>query len=118
MPSSDRILFIGTQDGLYAATPNGDGYHTRLLGLQGTGPVRYPTVDSEDPKRVYVGTATDGMMRSEDGGETWQDINKGILYKEIYSVAQNPATGDLYAGTQPAAVFKSTNGGDSWIDCA
>jgi photosystem II stability/assembly factor-like uncharacterized protein len=57
------------------------------------------------------------VWRSEDRGASWQAINRGILYLEMFSLTQNPASGALYAGTQPAAVFKSTNGGDSWTDC-
>src|SRR6266508_3416280 len=115
--TSDRVLYIGTADGLFEATPNGGTYQTRPLGLEGKGAVRYPTVDAEDPRRLYAGTSLEGMWRSEDGGQSWQEINRGILYKEMFSLAQNPVTGELYAGSQPAAIFKSANGGDSWTDC-
>src|SRR5579871_944182 len=114
---SDRKILIGTIDGLYEAVENGSSWNTRLLGLQGTGIVRYPVIDAEDPRRLYAGTSLEGMFRSEDGGVTWQEINRGILYKEIFSVAQNPKTYELYVGTQPASVFKSTNGGDSFAEC-
>lgn len=116
MAGTDRVLYLGTTNGLYEATGNGGGYETRLLGLEDKGFVKYPVVDAEDPKRLYAGTMADGMWRSEDGGRTWREINHGLLFKEVFSVAQNDATGELYTGTEPAAIFRSTNGGDSWSE--
>ena len=31
-----------------------------------------------------------GFWRSDDGGESWKEINQGILYREAWSLAQNP----------------------------
>jgi hypothetical protein len=116
--SKDRILYIGTANGLYRAEPNGgDEYTPQLLGLQGKGTVAIrPLVDQRDPRRLYAGTSASGVCRSEDGGETWQEVNDGILYKEMWSLAQHPTTGELFAGSGPSAVFKSADGGDTWTD--
>jgi photosystem II stability/assembly factor-like uncharacterized protein len=114
--ASDRTLYIGTHDGLYRATANGDVKEPQLLGLNGKGPVMYPTVDAKDPRRIYAGTVMSGLYRSEDGGKSWKESNDGILFKMIFSLAQNPATGDLFAGTEPASIFKSSDGGESWTD--
>jgi hypothetical protein len=57
------------------------------------------------------------MFRSEDRGKTWHEKNDGLIYKEVWSIAQHPTTGVLFVGTGPAAVFKSTNYGDSWTFC-
>lgn len=113
-----RIVYIGTQDGLYEADLNGGVSEPRLLGLRGKGGMRCPVVvDVKDPSRLYAGTSQAGMFRTDDGGHTWQEINEGIIYKEIWWVAQHPRSGVLYAGTGPASVFKSTDGGESWQDC-
>lgn len=58
------------------------------------------------------------MYRSADGGKRWEEINRGIIYKEIWSLLQHPDTGELIVGTGPVSVFKSANRGDSWEDCA
>ncbi len=116
--AADRVLYVGTDAGIYEAVPNGGGYVARLLGLEDAGPIRAnPIVDARDPRRLYVGTGEEGMQRSDDGGATWHEIDKGIRYKSVWSVAQHPETGELYAGTEPSAVFKSTNGGDTWTHC-
>ena len=35
--STDRILYVGTEDGLYLAEPDGKEYKSRPLALQGKG---------------------------------------------------------------------------------
>ncbi|HMF48969.1 MAG TPA: hypothetical protein VK603_10010 [Candidatus Saccharimonadales bacterium] len=114
----DHVLYIGTANGLYQAESEGNGHEVRLLGLQGKGALRSTVViDREDPRCLYAGTSKGGVYRSEDRGGSWREINYGIIYKEIFSLAQHPTTGELYAGTGPSAVFKSADRGDSWSDC-
>src|SRR5687768_12965631 len=115
--TDDRVLYIGTVDGLYKAEPNGDGYHAELIGLQGQGSVRGRIViDKDDPQLLFAGTTKGGMFRSPDAGQTWQEINQGITYKEIWSMVQRPDTGEILVGTGPVSVFSTTNHGDSWTD--
>jgi photosystem II stability/assembly factor-like uncharacterized protein len=117
--AKDRVLYIGTTDGVYRAEPNGDDdYRVQTLGLQGQGMVRAPVLaDRDDPRRLFAGTNRGGMFRSEDGGESWKEINQGIIYKEVWSLAQHPQSGEIVVGTGPASVFKSTDKGESWNDC-
>lgn len=115
----DRVILVGTDDGLYRAAQRNGGYDTTLLGLKGKGMIAHPTViDRSDPKTIYAGTLKAGVWRSTDAGKTWQECNDGIMYKEVWSIAQHPKTGELYAGTGPTSVFKSSDGGDTWIDLA
>jgi photosystem II stability/assembly factor-like uncharacterized protein len=116
--SQSTVLYLGTGDGLYRAQRKGDGFTTELAGFAGCGEFRAPVVaDVRDPRTVYAGTTKAGMFRSRDAGQTWHEINNGIVYKNIWSLVQHPTTGALYAGTSPAGVFVSTNQGDSWAEC-
>jgi photosystem II stability/assembly factor-like uncharacterized protein len=117
-PGSNRILYVGTEDGLYLAEEKGREYHSHPLALQGKGALRSPVViDRDDRRRIYAATARGGVQRSEDGGQTWREINNGILYKEAWCIVQHPKTGELVVGTGPSSVFKSADSGDSWVDC-
>jgi photosystem II stability/assembly factor-like uncharacterized protein len=117
-PGSNRILYVGTEDGLYLAEEKGREYHPHPLALQGKGALRSPVViDRDDRRRIYAATARGGVQRSEDGGQTWREINNGILYKEAWCIVQHPKSGELVVGTGPSSVFKSADGGDSWVDC-
>lgn len=99
---SDRVLYLGTGNGLFQATPNGGGYQARPLGLQGKGPVKYPVVDVEDPRRLYAGTSTDGMWRSEDGGQ---------MSHTVTTMPDNP---QVVIATSGGGFFRSENGGASF----
>jgi photosystem II stability/assembly factor-like uncharacterized protein len=115
--TDDRVLYLGTQGGPFKAEPTGSTYTARPMGLQAEGGVRGRIlIDKDDPNLIFVGTNKGGMFRSPDGGSTWQEINKGITYKEIWSVAQRPDTGEIFVGTGPVSIFKSANRGDSWED--
>jgi photosystem II stability/assembly factor-like uncharacterized protein len=55
-----------------------------------------------------------GLMRSTDGGETWEEINNGISSKFslniVVDIEGNLLTHDNYS------VYKSTDKGDTWMD--
>ncbi len=115
---STRVLYVGTEDGLYLAEPDGKEYNSRPLALQGKGALRSPVlIDRDDPRRIYAATGRGGVQRSEDGGTSWREINDGILYKETWCIVQHPKTAELFVGTGPSSVFKSTDRGDHWLDC-
>jgi photosystem II stability/assembly factor-like uncharacterized protein len=115
---SKQAWYAGTDTGLFLVERANGQASTRKLGLEHTGGFRAPVVvDCADPNRLYAGTTRAGLFRSDDSGETWQEINQGITYKDIWSLVQHPSTGTLYAGTSPASVFRSDNRGDSWQAC-
>ena len=113
----DHVILLGTSDGIQQVRGNGEGYQIHRCGPQGMGIVRYMLADAKVPRRIYATSNKIGFWRSDDGGESWLDINQGIIYKEAWSLAQNAQTGVLYGGTGPVSIFKSTDRGDSWSDC-
>jgi hypothetical protein len=132
----DRVLYIGTWEGLYAATENGATYGIRLLGLEsppppkdwkfdhrrlnpaGKGRLTPPVViDKDDANRLYAGTTRAGVFISEDAGHSWRECNQGLTSKEVWALVQHPQTGELYAGVEPTGVFKSFDRGESWLEC-
>jgi len=123
MPNDDRVLLLaGSQltgqqgaDGLFEARLSGE---VNFLGLEKKGGIRYaPVVDAENPEHIYVATAADGVWASTDAGRTWSERNRGLTFKETWSIVQQAATGDIYVGTGPAAIFKSSDRGETWREC-
>jgi photosystem II stability/assembly factor-like uncharacterized protein len=113
--ATQRDIYISTNDGLYRGKVNGGIMDVDVIGLVGMGTLRAPViVDVKNPNTLYVGTRRAGMLRSDDAGKTWRETNNGLIYKEVWSLAQHPTTGELYAGTGPAAVFRSNDGGENW----
>jgi photosystem II stability/assembly factor-like uncharacterized protein len=66
---------------------------------------------------LFAGTKTNGVLRSTDGGATWQPAHRGMYNAWVRAFAFDPThPGVIYAGLQggPPAVYKSTDGGNSW----
>jgi photosystem II stability/assembly factor-like uncharacterized protein len=75
--------------------------------------VRCLAADLHNPHRVYAGTQGEGMLRSEDGGQTWQAC--GLQGKIVKSIAVSPRHADtVYAGLKPASMVVSHDGGLTW----
>ena len=108
----ESSLLLATGNGVFRAEPNGAGYAARRLGLEGV--VRWIVTDPSEPRRAWAATERAGVWRTDDGGESWSEKNRGLVYKHTLSLALHPAAGDLYAGTEPACIFRSTDGGESW----
>jgi photosystem II stability/assembly factor-like uncharacterized protein len=109
---------VGTADGLYLVEEEDGEFEARCIGFQGMGVMRAPVVqDLDDPRRLYAGTTKAGFFVSDDQGASWQEMNQGIRYKDVWSIAQHPQTRALWAGTSPADVFRSDDRGETWQEC-
>jgi photosystem II stability/assembly factor-like uncharacterized protein len=62
---------------------------------------------------LFAGT-DGGVFRSDDGAESWIEVDAGLADTDIYSLAVDPGSPSLlYAGTHSGA-FRSADGGASW----
>jgi photosystem II stability/assembly factor-like uncharacterized protein len=67
-----------------------------------------------DHNDVYVCTFSDGVLKSTDGGLSWQRKNDGLKVDRIARLIVDSTTGFLYLGTYFDGIYRSTNGGDNW----
>lgn len=73
--------------------------------------------DPHMPDRIYAGTQSSGVLRSDDRGSTWHPA--GMKDHVVKAIAVSPIEpGLLVAGTRPASVFISRDGGHSWMESA
>lgn len=75
-------------------------------------------VDPCDSARIYAATAdyenSSALLKSEDGGTTWQSANLGFAFRAISTIIVDPRNRNtLYVGSG-AGVFKSTDAGAHW----
>jgi hypothetical protein len=65
-------------------------------------------VDPEDPNTLLIGTSSSGVLRSFDGGESWQPWSDGLLSGQVFSLAMGQNMTEMFwAGTGAGAhVFK------------
>lgn len=72
-------------------------------------------VPSEAPRRVFVGTFEDGLLRSTDGGRSFERVGRSIDSDRVTSATVSPHDPEeVWVGTEPSAVYRSRDAGDSW----
>jgi len=132
-----ETVYAGVEDaGLFRSTDGGKNWK-ELAGLRGhgTGPRWQPgaggmclhtiILDPKDPKRIYIAISAAGAFRTDDGGNTWKPINKGLYSQYIpeptaevghcvHHVAMNPARPNVLFMQKHWDVMRSDNAGDSW----
>jgi|GEM_PF-3722008 photosystem II stability/assembly factor-like uncharacterized protein len=111
--SDPKTLWAATRRGVYVSR---DGASHFLLVL--AVPALSVAVDPWNPRWVLVGTFTQGIFQSHDGGASWSQIQLGNGY--IPAVAFGPGSLE-YAGSSACDnsgctgdVYRSLNGGATW----
>lgn len=90
--------------------------------------VRDITIDPNDPQTMYVALQVGYMLKTTDGGNTWELLDKN-LDRDVHTIVLDPddtqriyiATGghDCRAGRAPGrALYSSSDGGQSWAPMA
>ncbi len=78
-------------------------------------PVACLAADPFRPVVVYAGTRGEGVLRSDDGGQSWQPA--GLAGQVVKALAASPTQpGVVYAGTKPPALYVSRDGGGAWTE--
>ena len=72
-------------------------------------------VDWHDPRVLCVGLEHGGILRSTDGGESWEDISAGIEYIDIHTVKGDPRQANLYYTATARGFYRSERYGHDWL---
>ncbi len=83
-PANPQRVLAGTTGGLFESTDGGKSFRRLSQELV----VNTLTFDPRDPSVLLVGTETDGVLRSEDGGRTLRESNVGLAEARVSAVAQ------------------------------
>lgn len=71
-------------------------------------------VDPRDGNTVYVGSTHRGVMKSIDGGETWQPANTGLSNLAINDLKADPNNPGVIYAASDNGVFVTEDGGSIW----
>ena len=136
-PADRDVVYAGVEDAaLFRTTDGGKSWH-ELAGLRGheSGPKWQPgaggmclhtiLLDPRDPNRIYVAISAAGAFRSDDGGRTWQPINRGLTSQYIpdptaevghcvHRIAMHPSRPQTLFMQKHWDVMRSDDGGASW----
>lgn len=85
------------------------------------GRVRAIAIRPDDANIIYLGSATGGLLKSDDAGGSWAVVNDFLPCLSISSIVFDPNDYDvMYMGTGEArsrpgvGIFKSTDAGETW----
>jgi photosystem II stability/assembly factor-like uncharacterized protein len=130
-------VYAGVEDAaLFRTTDGGRTWH-ELSGLRchtsgpkwqpGAGGMCLHTIilDPRDAKRIFVAISAAGTFRSDDGGETWRPVNRGLKSEGlpdpnaevghcVHRIAMHPSKPGVLFMQKHWDVMRSDDAGDSW----
>ncbi len=121
-PDDPKVVLAATSTGLYRSEDSGRTFTQHALGgLLLHTILLHPAL----PQRVFAGTEGAGIMRSDDGGQSFRAVNVGVPRMLVYALAAPPddpdlvlATGilqnDNYGPGGGGLVLRTTDSGLSW----
>jgi hypothetical protein len=135
--SDPDTVYAGVEDAAIFKSANGGKSWEELPGLRGhgTGPKWQPgaggmclhsiVLDHTNPKRMYIAISAAGAFRTDDGGQSWKPINKGLKSPYIpdpnaeighcvHHIAAHPARPNVLFMQKHWDVMRSDDAGDSW----
>jgi photosystem II stability/assembly factor-like uncharacterized protein len=130
-------VYAGVEDAALFRTQDGGKEWQELSGLRGhgSGPSWQPgaggmclhtiLLDPSDPERIFVAISAAGAFRSDDGGASWQPINRGLRSGGIpdedaevghcvHRIAMHPSRPDVLFMQKHWDVMRSDDAGESW----
>ena len=115
-PEQLDTVFAGTTEGLYRTLDAGAQWD-RMTPVDVI--VNDVYIDPNDSKRVVLATERGGILRSEDGGTSFEPSNDGFTARQVSAYAQDAQDANtLYVGVvndkTTGGVFKSTDGAVHW----
>lgn len=109
-PKEKDTVFAASQNGLQVSTDQGSTWTNTGL----TGAVFVVAVNPADAQEMFASTQNQGLVKSNDGGRTWQATPSNTIQGVMYVAydKNNPRT--IYAFAQDLSLHKTTDGGESW----
>jgi photosystem II stability/assembly factor-like uncharacterized protein len=137
--SDPDTVYAGVEDAALFKTTDGGASWTELSGLRkhGSGPHWQPgaggmclhtiLLHPTNEQRIFTAISAAGAFRTDDGGESWQAINKGLKSGGIpdeeaevghcvHKLAMHPARPDTLYMQKHWDVMRSDDAGASWYD--
>jgi photosystem II stability/assembly factor-like uncharacterized protein len=115
-PTDENTWYVSMSDGRVAAThDNGQSFTYGSVG--GYGICAIPlALSPAAPNTLLVGDVCGrGVLRSDDGGDTWQSSSVGLDDGNVSALAFHPTDPNLvWAGTLHRGVYRSDDGGRTW----
>jgi hypothetical protein len=131
------VVYAGVEDAALFRSDDGGNSWKELTGVrcQSSGPSWQPgagglclhtiLLDPSNPQRMFIAISAAGAFRSDDAGETWKPINRGLKSEGIpdpnaevghcvHRIALNPSRPDVLFMQKHWDVMRTDDAGESW----
>jgi hypothetical protein len=135
--SDPDTVYAGVEDAALFRTVDGGGTWHEMAGLRrhpsgsawspGAGGMGVHTIllDPASPDRIFVAISAAGVFRSDDRGQTWRPMNRGLKSQGIpnpeaevghcvHRIAMHPSRPNVLFMQKHWDVMRSDDGGESW----
>jgi photosystem II stability/assembly factor-like uncharacterized protein len=105
-------LLAGTRMGVYRRASDADRWEPLPQGFRD----RHVHVFKSDPdSQVFYAGTDGGLLRSDDGGQTWVEVTSGLTGRGMPDLAVDPQSPEhLYIRLKFERVYESWDGGQNW----
>ncbi|HET6630845.1 MAG TPA: hypothetical protein VFG91_13820 [Woeseiaceae bacterium] len=124
----DAALFRSTDGGRsWAELPGLRGHESGPRWQPGAGGMCLHTIllDRENPERMYTAISAAGTFRTDDGGQNWRPINRGLKSEFmpdpaaevghcVHRIAMHPSRPNVLFMQKHWDIMRSDDAGDSW----
>jgi BNR/Asp-box repeat len=130
-------VYAGAEDAALFKTADGGKTWKELPGLRsakgqlwqpGAGGMCLHTIllDPRDANRIYIAISAAGVFRTDDGGETWKPVNRGLKSQYelpdpdaevghcVHRIAMHPSRPDVLFMQKHWDVMRTDNAGEQW----
>jgi photosystem II stability/assembly factor-like uncharacterized protein len=135
--SDPETVYTGVEDAaLFRSTDGAQTWH-ELPGLRGHGSgsrwqpgagglcLHTIVLDPTNPQRMFIAISAAGAFRTDDGGQTWRAINRGLRSEGIpdpdaevghcvHRIAMHPSRPDVLFMQKHWDVMRTDDAGESW----
>ena len=91
-PSDSETIYAGTTIGLFVTSNAGHSWNQLISDVV----VNAVAVQPSQSSVILVASEDAGILRSEDGGSTFNPSNQGFTHRQIGSLTSNPHHPDVY----------------------
>ncbi len=113
-PSFPDVVYAGSTNGLFVSRDNGQSWQRLLEGVIINAIAARP--GREDV--ILIGIDGGGVLRTLDGGRSFQASNRGFSHRQIAALAVNQGSGAIYASVpasgEAGGFFMDAGSGEDW----